>query len=104
MSEDFPQGTVHMAGQDLEAAVRATPETFARWQALTPLGRNEFLCWIEDAKQPATRAHRIVRTCEELREGKRRPCCWAGCIHRTDKAPGRWQQAVLIEGGRNRRR
>jgi hypothetical protein len=33
-----------------------------------------------------------------LREGKKRPCCWAGCIHRTDKAPSRWQQAVLIDG------
>ena len=37
-------------------------------------------------------------TREELLEGKKRPCCWAGCIHRTDKAPGRWQQAVLIDG------
>jgi hypothetical protein len=51
-----------------------------------------------DAKQPATRARRIVRTGEELIEGKRRPCCWAGCVHRTDKAPSKWQQAVLVEG------
>jgi hypothetical protein len=51
-----------------------------------------------DAKQAKARQRRIERTCEELREGKKRPCCWAGCIHRTDKAPGRWQQAVLIDG------
>lgn len=36
-------------------------------------------------------------TCGELLEGKMRPCCWAGCIHRTDKDPSRWQQAVLID-------
>jgi hypothetical protein len=30
-------------------------------------------------------------------QGKKRPCCWVGCIHRTDKMPSRWQQAVLID-------
>lgn len=94
----FLHGTVHDAAEDLQAAVRADPATLALWQKLTPLGRNEFICWVEDAKQPATRARRIRRTCEELVEGKKRPCCWSGCIHRTDKAPGRWQQAVLIDG------
>ena len=97
---DFAQGTVHVAGTDLQAAVQADPDTLALWQGLTPLGRNEFICWVEDAKQPATRQRRIQRTTEELREGKKRPCCWSGCIHRTDKAPSRWQQAVLIDGKR----
>jgi len=93
----FLQGTVHEAGPDLQAAVQADPKILGLWEGLTPLGRNEFICWVDDAKQPATRQRRIVRTGEELLEGKRRPCCWAGCIHRTDKAPSRWQQAVLID-------
>ncbi len=97
MVDDFLHGTVHQAADDLRSAIRATPETFALWQGLTPLGRNEFICWVEDARQPATRARRIQRTIEEMIEGKKRPCCWAGCIHRTDKAPSRWQQAVLID-------
>ena len=97
---DFAQGTVHVAGADLQAAVQADPDILALWQGLTPLGRNEFICWVEDAKQSATRQRRIARTTEELREGKKRPCCWSGCIHRTDKAPSRWQQAVLIDGKR----
>ena len=95
--QDFAQGTVHEASPDVEAAIRRDPAVFELWQGLTPLGRNEFLCWIEDAKQPATRARRIERTGAELLEGKRRPCCWAGCTHRTDKAPSRWQQAVLVD-------
>jgi hypothetical protein len=95
VAEPFPQGTVHRAGPDLEAALRADPQVLALWAGLTPLGRNEFICWVDDAKQPATRARRIARTTEELREGKRRPCCWPGCVHRTDKAPGPWQQAML---------
>ncbi|WP_183211173.1 YdeI/OmpD-associated family protein [Aurantimonas endophytica] len=92
----FPQGTVHEAGHDLEAAVRSDPKLLELWKGLTPLGRNEFICWVEDAKQLVTRRRRIQRTCEELFEGRKRPCCWAGCIHRTDEAPSRWQQAVLI--------
>lgn len=98
MTSDFPQGVVHEAGADLQAALRANPEVFALWSGLTPLGRNEFICWVEDAKQAKTRQRRIERAVEELLEGKKRPCCWVGCIHRTDKAPSRWQQAVLIDG------
>ncbi|KFG88276.1 hypothetical protein BV98_003859 [Sphingobium herbicidovorans NBRC 16415] len=97
MSDAFSHGTVHQAGEDLQAALRAEPQVLALWEGLTPLGRNEFICWIEDAKQAKTRARRIERTLEELLEGKKRPCCWAGCIHRTDKTPGKWQQAVLID-------
>ena len=93
----FLHGTVHHAGDDLQAALRADATVLALWEGLTPLGRNEFICWVDDAKQAATRRRRIERTGSELREGKKRPCCWSGCIHRTDKAPSRWQQAVLID-------
>ena len=98
MATAFLHGTVHEAGRDLEAAVRSDPAVLARWEGLTPLGRNEFICWVDDAKQEATRQRRIARTLEELLEGRKRPCCWAGCIHRTDKAPSRWRKAVLIDG------
>jgi hypothetical protein len=97
MTQAFLDGTVHQADEDLRQAIEADPAVFGLWQSLTPLGRNEFICWVEDAKQAATRQRRTVRTGEELREGKRRPCCWSGCIHRPDKAPSRWRQAVLIE-------
>lgn len=95
--DDFPQGVVHEAGADLQSAIRSDAKVFELWAGLTPLGRNEFICWVDDAKQAKTRLRRIERTSEELLEGKKRPCCWAGCIHRTDKTPGRWQQAVLID-------
>lgn len=104
MTDAFSHGTVHEAGEDLQAAVSSNPEVLALWQKLTPLGRNEFICWVEDAKQATTRQRRVARTCEELLEGKKRPCCWAGCIHRTDKAPSRWQQAVLIDKKAKNRR
>ena len=97
MSEDFLHGTVHQAQTNMRVAIEADAAVFAHWQGLTPLGRNEFICWVEDAKQAKTRERRIIRMVEELKYGKRRPCCWAGCIHRTDKEPGKWQQAVLID-------
>jgi Bacteriocin-protection, YdeI or OmpD-Associated len=96
MSDALPDGTVHALPDDLRAVLTLDAAAGALWQGLTPLGRNEFICWVEDAKQPATRARRIVRTLEEMAEGKRRPCCWAGCVHRSDKAPGRWQRAVMV--------
>lgn len=98
MTDAFRHGTVHVAAEDLKEAVRSDIDALSRWQMLTPLGRNEFICWVKDAKRPATRTRRISRICEELLEGKSRPCCWAGCIHRDDKAPSRWQRAVLIDG------
>jgi len=97
VTKTFSHGTVHTARDDLQAALMSDAETLALWESLTPLGRNEFICWVDDAKQAKTRVRRIERTVEELHEGKKRPCCWAGCIHRTDKAPSRWQQAVLID-------
>lgn len=75
-------GVVHELPADLRTALIENPAALALWQDITPLGRNEFICWVEDAKQQATRERRIRRTQEELEEGKRRPCCWPGCKHR----------------------
>jgi len=98
-SEPIAQGVVHEVASDLEADIRADVAAFALWQGLTPLGRNEFICWVEDAKQAPTREKRIRRTLEEMHEGKRRPCCWPGCVHRTDKPPSKWQQAMAARKG-----
>lgn len=75
-------GVVHELPADLQAALDGNPTALAAWNDITPLARNEFICWVTDAKQAATRERRIRRTQEELEEGKRRPCCWPGCKHR----------------------
>tara|TARA_R110002049_G_C9145348_1_gene559902 strand:- start:1650 stop:1961 length:312 start_codon:yes stop_codon:yes gene_type:complete len=95
--DNFLHGTVHEAAEDLQAALQSDSKILTLWENLTPLGRNEFICWVEDAKQATTRQRRIARACDELLEGKRWPCCWAGCIHRKDKKPSRWQHVVLID-------
>src|SRR6266699_309843 len=67
----------------------------AAWEDLTPLARNEWICWTISVKQPATRRQHVERVRTELKEGMRRPCCWYGCIHRTDKAISPSVQYVL---------
>ncbi len=46
MPDDFLHGTVHDAADDLQAAIRSNPTTLDLWESLTPLGRNEFICWV----------------------------------------------------------
>lgn len=75
-------GVVHDVPDDLWAALAADPGVLAAWEDITPLARNEWICWVEDAKKPETRARRIGRACAALAGGKRRPCCWPGCSHR----------------------
>lgn len=75
-------GVVHKVPTDLRSAVISNPRVLAAWEDITPLARNEWICWVESAKKLETRNHRIERTRAQLIEGKRRPCCWAGCIHR----------------------
>jgi hypothetical protein len=77
-----PGGVVHELPADLRNALIANAMALDAWKDITPLARNEFICWVEDAKQETTRERRIRRTQEELEEGQRRPCCWPGCKHR----------------------
>lgn len=79
-------GTVHDLPADLRTALSTAPAAVKAWESLTPLARNEWICWNIEVKQESTRQNHIQRTVTELQEGKRRPCCWLGCIHRTDKA------------------
>lgn len=80
--KSISNGVVHRTPTDLKEALTNTKLALLAWEDITPLARNEFICWIESAKKPETRAHRIKRTATEIALGKRRPCCWAGCVHR----------------------
>ncbi len=75
-------GTVHKLPADLREAIVAVPPVFALWQDITPLARNEWICWVTSGKKVETRAIRITKALSKMRGGMRRPCCWAGCTHR----------------------
>jgi len=79
-------GPVHTIPADLREAIDSEATTQAAWKDLTPLAQNEWICWVISPKQAATRTRRIERAVEELKAGKRRPCCWPGCPHRRPSA------------------
>lgn len=75
-------GVVHKVPPDLQKFLTSDADALSAWEDITPLARNEWLCWIDSAKKEETRAKRIGRALEDLAGGKRRPCCWPGCPHR----------------------
>ncbi len=75
-------GVVHTMPADLRAALIATPAALAVWEDITPLARNEWICWVISGKKAETRGIRIKKALSKLKGGMRRPCCWAGCPHR----------------------
>lgn len=79
-------GVVHQMPADLRTALNSDAKAFMAWESLTPLARNEWICWVTFVKKDATRKEHVKRTVSELKTGMRRPCCWLGCIHRTDKS------------------
>jgi hypothetical protein len=78
-------GVAHKVPADLRSALVADKAAHTAWESLTPLARNEWICWVISVKKDETRKEHIERAISELLEGKRRPCCWMGCIHRKDK-------------------
>jgi len=79
-------GAVHSLPADLRTALISDPAALAKWEDITPLARNEWICWTTIVKKAETRKEHIERLCSELLEGKRRPCCWPGCPHRRPNA------------------
>ena len=95
MTKTISDGPAHDLPADLRSALKADPKALAAWEDLTPLARNEWICWAVSVKKSETRQEHVGRICPELKEGKRRPCCWSGCIHRKDKALSPSQKFLL---------
>ena len=76
------QEMVHKMPADLQKAINSSPKVKAAWKDITPLARNEWICWIISGKKSETRDIRIEKALSKLKGGMRRPCCWGGCPHR----------------------
>ena len=79
---EISTGVVHTVPSDLRKALSSTPRALAAWEDITPLARNEWICWVTSGKKAQTRSIRIEKALSKLTGGMRRPCCWAGCPHR----------------------
>lgn len=78
-------GVVHELPKEIEKALSAN-ELGEIWNKLTPIQRNEFICWVTMAKKEETQQKRLGIMIENLQEGKKNPCCWPGCPHRRESA------------------
>ena len=76
----------HSLPEALRAVLADDPALRGKWDGLTELARNEWICWMTFPKSQSTRDAHLVRLREEVRAGKRRPCCWPGCPHRRASA------------------
>jgi len=82
MPTKLSSGVVHAMPADLGQALLADAAARIKWEDITPLARNEWICWVISVKKAETRKQHIDRVCSQLKEGCRRPCCWPGCPHR----------------------
>jgi len=74
---------MHTLPSDFKQAINADKKVAALWESITPLARNEWICWVTSGKKAETRQIRIAKGISKMRSGMRRPCCWAGCPHRS---------------------
>ncbi|MBI4433786.1 YdeI/OmpD-associated family protein [Candidatus Uhrbacteria bacterium] len=95
MTKGVSGGVAHGLPADLRRALRSDQKALAAWESITPLARNEWICWTISVKMPKTRKEHVHRVILELAEGMRRPCCWMGCTHRTDKTLSPSQKFIL---------
>jgi len=95
MVKRISAGVVHKLPIDLKKALANDKVALEKWESITPLARNEWICWVESVKTPNVRKEHVHRTTSELKEGMRRPCCWPGCVHRKDKPLSPSQKFIL---------
>lgn len=100
MATSIASGVVHALPADMRAALAKSKKALEAWNDNTPLARNEWICWTISVKKAETRKEHLDRMIEDLQAGKRRPCCWMGCVHRKDKAVNKSQKWVMSRNAR----
>jgi uncharacterized protein YdeI (YjbR/CyaY-like superfamily) len=95
MTKKISGGVAHVLPADLRKVLTADQKALTAWESLTPLARNEWICWTISVKKQETRDEHVERVRSQLKEGKRRPCCWAGCTHRKDKPLSASQKFIM---------
>lgn len=82
MTNKLSTNNLHTLPLDLKNTLYSNKHALEKWNSLTHLAQNEWICWVITVKKPETRIKHINRLVTELIAGKRRPCCWPGCAHR----------------------
>ena len=104
MPKKISTGVAHELPTDLKKSLSSDAPALEAWESLTPLSRNEWICWTISVKTEGTRADHVGRVVSQLKEGDRRPCCWSGCIHRTDKPMNATQKWLLKQKSQKKKK
>lgn len=83
----------HTVPADMKVVLNKNKDILTLWENLTPLARNEWICWVTTVKKSETRKEHLGRLAEDLKKGHKRPCCWPGCPHRKDSAK-KWFKTI----------
>jgi uncharacterized protein YdeI (YjbR/CyaY-like superfamily) len=59
-SQRVPGGVVHKLPADLRKALGANPTALDAWKDITPLARNEFICWVEEGNIREVRVEAVA--------------------------------------------
>jgi uncharacterized protein YdeI (YjbR/CyaY-like superfamily) len=86
LGNNISTGVVHRVPKDIRKILTSHSELREKWNKLTPLARNEWICWVTIVKKAETRKEHIDRLQVDILKGKKRPCCWPGCPHRNPNA------------------
>lgn len=72
-AKQWPEPTVPT---DLGAALDDSATASARWQAITPMARWEWVRWVGATRNADTRNRRVEVSISKLDAGSSRPCCF----------------------------
>ena len=91
--KEWPEPSVP---QDLKAALLAAPQEIQEmWKDITPMARWEWVRWVNETRNTATRKRRVEVTISKMQHGKRRPCCFnlAACTDPDLSRSGKLREA-----------
>lgn len=83
MKENVPHKT---PPADFAKVILSNAKVRQTWEAITPLARSEWICFLTSTKTEKGKLQRYARAEDQLARGQKRPCCWPGCPHRNPNA------------------
>ena len=88
----------HKLPEEFRRAIESNATAKVLWSEITPLARNEWICWVTSAKQDATRQRRIVVGIDKMQGGMRRPCYWPGYPNKATQSDSRMTRLDVGRG------
>lgn len=76
----------HNVPKTVLSVLKKDTELSALWNNFTDIQRNEWCCYTTTGIKPETQEKHVKRMVNDIKDGKKTPCCWPGCLHRRSKA------------------